>query len=417
MPTKFSGLPNETAETIGPQVDDYTDNGADGDAEENEIVNAIVECDNGKIYIGGGFLKVYDEGGVLRNRKHLACWDSVVDDLTSWSPAVTPEPSADPFHVINAICPNGTEAKVYVGGVFDAIDGTTRNNLARIQSDGSLESWAPNPNAEVYAIATTGGKVFVGGDFTVIGGNSVTRFACVDRDSASTLITGWGHTFNDRIYAITLSADESKLYVGGKFTSVTPSGGSATTRKYVAEFNVSDGTMTSWNPDWTVSSFDESPGGKQVMDLAISPDATYLVAATNGTGNDYSNACVVWQKSSGVFPNAPSRHAHITGDPGDNQAVDCNNTYAWIGHHGRGVQSPSTPVGRDRKLYAVRLSDAANLAPLVDSDQWEVSEYLGGSVSGDTVRGTWVVNCGKTGLNIGGGQDTPRRGFVRYKKP
>jgi len=58
------------------------------------------------------------------------------------------------------------DGKVIVGGDFWFAGGLPRQNLARINPDGTLDPfWSPDPDGIVNAIAVEGTSVFVGGIF------------------------------------------------------------------------------------------------------------------------------------------------------------------------------------------------------------------------------------------------------------
>jgi hypothetical protein len=61
----------------------------------------------------------------------------------------------------------------YIGGLFTAVGGIARNNVAHILSDGSLDlNFNPNANNQVFTMALSGSNIYLGGDFTTVGGGS-----------------------------------------------------------------------------------------------------------------------------------------------------------------------------------------------------------------------------------------------------
>ncbi|MCB0765562.1 MAG: delta-60 repeat domain-containing protein, partial [Flavobacteriales bacterium] len=68
----------------------------------------------------------------------------------------------------------------YIGGAFTSVGGTTRNRLARINADGTLNAWNPNSNNTVYSLAFSGGNVYAGGVFTSVGGQTRRLIAALD---------------------------------------------------------------------------------------------------------------------------------------------------------------------------------------------------------------------------------------------
>ena len=76
--------------------------------------------------------------------------------------------------------------KILVGGNFTTIGGVTRNYIARLNPDGSIDaSFNPNPNGYVYSIAVQAdGEILVGGNFTTIGGVARNRIARLNPDGS-----------------------------------------------------------------------------------------------------------------------------------------------------------------------------------------------------------------------------------------
>src|SRR5262249_50392278 len=71
------------------------------------------------------------------------------------------------------------DGKILVGGSFTTLAGQTRNNLGRLNADGSLDNtFFPSANSNVTALALQpDGAVLVGGAFTNISGQARSGFA------------------------------------------------------------------------------------------------------------------------------------------------------------------------------------------------------------------------------------------------
>jgi uncharacterized delta-60 repeat protein len=84
-----------------------------------------------------------------------------------------------------------SDGKVLIGGLFTTINGTNRNNIARLNANGSLDSsFNPGTGADgwVHSIALqSDGKVIIGGDFTIVNGVARPRVARLYGDSAPSL--------------------------------------------------------------------------------------------------------------------------------------------------------------------------------------------------------------------------------------
>jgi len=72
-----------------------------------------------------------------------------------------------------------SDGKIVIGGAFTTVGGTTRTRIARLNSDGTLDtSVDPSANNEVSALAIrSDGKVVIGGFFTTVGSATRNRVA------------------------------------------------------------------------------------------------------------------------------------------------------------------------------------------------------------------------------------------------
>jgi uncharacterized delta-60 repeat protein len=103
---------------------------------------------------------------------------------------------------------------VLLGGSFTTIAGVSRNRIARLNSDGSLDTTfesSSGPNLQVNTLALqSDGKVLVGGQFTSINGVSRNRIARLNSDGS--LDTGFdpGTGFGHTVFALALQAVSSR---------------------------------------------------------------------------------------------------------------------------------------------------------------------------------------------------------------
>jgi uncharacterized delta-60 repeat protein len=116
-----------------------------------------------------------------------------------------------------------TDGKVLIGGAFTSILGTARNNIARLNTDGSLDTgFNPNANNIVTSIAVQAdGRILVGGFFTNIGGaqrTSLARLDAVTGVADSFNPTPSGHDIHD-VSSISVQSD-GKIVIAGFFTRV-----------------------------------------------------------------------------------------------------------------------------------------------------------------------------------------------------
>jgi hypothetical protein len=199
-----------------------------------------VAASGGTAYLGGDFQAVSPPGSKdaadLVERKHLAAFSDSGKKLADWNPGADKEVRA------LLVAPDGR--RIYAGGAFSRVGGTTQSRLAALDAaTGALDAafHPPKPDAIVRALALSpDGKVlYVGGDFstlTVADGTVEARPHLAALDAATGSLLPWmppedaggryyGQTgVKDKtrpggVHAIIASADGSTVHVGGSFLS------------------------------------------------------------------------------------------------------------------------------------------------------------------------------------------------------
>lgn len=118
-----------------------------------------------------------------------------------------------------AVQPDG---KIVIGGLFNTVNQSPRNNLARLNPDGSLDdSFVADSGAgifgTVYALAVDSvGQIVVGGQFNRAGNTSAQNLVRYRADG--TLDTDFPQSGgpNGTVYAVSILAD-GRIVVGGEF--------------------------------------------------------------------------------------------------------------------------------------------------------------------------------------------------------
>ncbi|MBA4149080.1 MAG: delta-60 repeat domain-containing protein [Verrucomicrobia bacterium] len=182
-----------------------------------------------------------------------------------------------PIIYASALQPDG---KLLVAGDFEYVNSMPRRRLARINPNGTLDtSFDPGTGPSgslqyIYAMALqSDGKVVVGGGFTSINGITRNRIARVNSDG--TLDTGFdpGTGSNGRVFALALQND-GKIIAGGNFTTYN-----STSKPNLVRLS-SVGTLD------TTFTNGAGPNG-QVSTIALQPDGKVLIGGTfsqyNGT--------------------------------------------------------------------------------------------------------------------------------------
>ena len=192
----------------------------------------MIQPDNKTVFSGD--FRAYN--GTLRNRIARMNADGSLD--TGFM--ASPNSGANDTISCVALQPDG---KVLIGGVFTSFNSTNRFHIARLNSDGTLDasfSTGLGANGSVWALALqTDGKVLIGGNFTSV--NSTNRNNIARLNSDGSLDTGFSGRPNGTVNAIALQAD-GKVVLGGQFTSLDN-----TNYSHIARLNVDGSLDTSFN--------------------------------------------------------------------------------------------------------------------------------------------------------------------------
>jgi len=216
-------------------------------------VLAIAVQPDGKILAGGiGFNGANSIDGQTRNGIARLETDGRLDQTLDLG-------FVDGLVYATAVQPDG---KILIGGDFTTVFGNVRrNNIARLNADGTLDSFDPDADNAVNAIAVqSDGQILIGGDFTRInnvGGlnapNSLpileARYHIARLNGDGTLDRGFQAFANAPVYSIAVQAD-TRILVGGVFDMVASSNLSQEVpRSHVARFEATGEVDLPFSPD------------------------------------------------------------------------------------------------------------------------------------------------------------------------
>ncbi len=157
------------------------------------------------------------------------------------------------------------DGKTVIAGQFTSlrpngsVSGVSRNNLARLNADGSVDSsFDPNPNGPVRALVIQAdGRILIGGDFTFLqpggGATATTRNRVARLNADGTLDTGFNPNINGplqpQVFTIALQAD-GQILIGGNFATVQPAGAAAATaRRNLVRISGAGAVDATYNPN------------------------------------------------------------------------------------------------------------------------------------------------------------------------
>ena len=236
----------------------------------NLTINTTAKQSDGKIIIGGDFTAY---NGTTRNRIARLNTDGSLD--VSFNQGTGASNSIQTIAI-------QSDGKIITGGNFTAFNGTARNYITRLNADGSTDASFNPGTGSNYIIYSTAiqsdGKIIAGGYFTAFNGTTTNYIARLNTDgSLDASFNAAGSGANGIIYTVAIQSD-GKIIIGGEFTSFN---GSA--KNYIARLNT-DGT-----PDAT---FNPGTGaGNRIRATTIQSDGKIIIGGDftsyNGTGRNY----------------------------------------------------------------------------------------------------------------------------------
>ncbi|TXT51486.1 MAG: hypothetical protein FD140_1524 [Limisphaerales bacterium] len=319
---------------------------------------------DGKVLIGGQFTSL---GGATRLNLARLNTNGTLDA------AFDPVGGAD--SIVHAVAVQNNQ-RIVVGGDFTTIAGASRSFIARLNADGTIDnSFDPGfgPNGAVRAVVVDGsGNVVVGGEFTTFNGTSRRRIVRLTSAGAVDATFNPGTNLNGTVSAIALQSD-GKILIGGLFTQY-----GASPRAYVARLN-SDGSLdTSFNPGAGLDSF--------VSDLALLADGRVVVGGGFTAFNGISRNRVAILTAGGAL------------DPTSNLGTGANSFVAAILVQGDGrvvLGGGFTAFNGVTANYLTRINAGVNLGSGTigfSASNYDVAENAG-SVTVTVIRSAGTSNA------------------------
>jgi len=213
-----------------------------GTGANNTVTSVAVQSD-GKVLIGGSFT-AYNDTAINR----IARLNSNGTLDTSFTVGTGANNNVTSVAV-------QSDGKVLIGGSFTAYNSTARNRIARLNSDGTLDTSftvGTGANNTVNSVAVqSDGKVLIGGSFTAYNSTARNRIARLNSDGTLDTSFTIGIGANSTVWSVAVQSD-GKVLIGGHFTTYN-----GTARNYIARLN-SDGTLDTSFYNITNTVFDEA---------------------------------------------------------------------------------------------------------------------------------------------------------------
>jgi uncharacterized delta-60 repeat protein len=376
----FSMLKGQSRDSIGRlnangTVDSMFNPGADG------YVTALAVQADGKILIGGQFTTL---GGQPRSCIGRLNSNGTLDN--TFNPGAG---DSNPYVYSLVVQADG---RILVSGIFTTLGGGPRNNLGRLNSDGTLDnSFDPGADRAVHSLALQAdGSILVGGLFAKLGGQPRNYLGRLNPDGTP------DNSFNpgagDYVTSLAIQAD-GKVLVGGAFSTL---GGQ--TRNCLARLNATGPATQDLNYDGSTLTWLRGGTSPEVW-------RTTFESSTNGTSwTSWGGGTRIlggWQMNVGSLPTTGIVRARGYAVSG------YLNSSSWFVEAFAPPVWVSQPASQTRNAgESVTFSVAAVGAPPLNYQWWKDSVALNGATSAsltlnnllETEAGNyWVVVNGPGG--------------------
>lgn len=229
----------------------------------NFVVNDMSIQSDGKIIVGGSFSNF---NGTTANYITRLNSDGTLD--TTFNVGIG---ANNPIYC-TAIQNDG---KILIGGLFTLLNGTAINRIARLNTDGTLDNTftiGTGFNNDLREIVVQNdGKIIVAGDFTLFNGSSRNRIIRLNSNGSIDNTFNIGIGFNNTVHDIYIQNDD-KIIVCGNFTSFN-----GTARNRIIRLNSNGTNDTSFNPGAGASS--------EIRTIAMQNDGKIIIAGNFSSFN------------------------------------------------------------------------------------------------------------------------------------
>ena len=288
--TSLNGTPIKSIARLN--TDGSTDTSFNLGTHVNSISRIVVQSD-GKVLIAGRL--TYFNNGTPRNYIVRLNTDGTLDSSFYIGPKIN-------VTALSSLTIQN-DGKIIVGGLFNSFNTILRNNIVRLNSDGSVDTsfiLSPEPNRMVKTTAVqSDGKIIVGGNFTNYNGSHVIRVN-IDGSLDSSFMTGMSSGANYFVETISIQ-DDGRIIVGGDFTSYNGTGQNRLVRLIgctvpgvagIMDGNVCDegmATLDAFSSTGTISWYSTAKGGHLLgtggsfTTPNIDTITTYYVGVTNNS--------------------------------------------------------------------------------------------------------------------------------------
>ncbi len=310
----------------------------------NYWVNAMALQDDGKIIIGGYFIVV---NGKIRHSIARLNPDGTLDQAFQNNLSGTSDDSTSGGGEVDALAIE-SDGKIVMGGHFAKVNGVTRNSVARLNADGTLDSTFQNGGSGVDDAGTLGtvaslvvqsdGKIIIGGVFSSVGGQPRASLARLAADGSldPDFKYGAGEPVDDIVINTVALQPDGKIIVGGAFSSIA-----GADRKNIARLNA-DGSL---DRDFQKVSSSISASNSLVTSIALLPNGKVLIGGQFDQVNPASRTNIARLNADGT-PDASFQVAGVAGSSPSALALQNDGGIIVVGDFFAINRVPRKKIGR-----------------------------------------------------------------------
>ena len=197
------------------------------------------------------------------------------------------------FNADPEIIKQQADGKLIVGGYYTTYQGVSANRIVRLNTDFSIDDtfdYGTGFNAEVNQVQIqSDGKILVGGNFTQYNGTARNRIIRLETDGSIDTTFGIGTGFNATVWAITIQSD-GKILVGGDFTQY-----SGSSRSKIVRLNTNGSIDTTFTSPGTINN--------SVFDIGVQTDNKIILVGFFTQVSGVTNNRIARFSSTGVIDN------------------------------------------------------------------------------------------------------------------
>ncbi|WP_299130081.1 T9SS type A sorting domain-containing protein [uncultured Winogradskyella sp.] len=210
--TSYNGIESNHIARLNSDgtLDTSFSSGTGVDAAANTAINIIETQDDGKIVVSGNFTSY---NGIPSNSIARLNSDGSLD--SNFNSGMGPDNSVSSIVIQD-------DEKILIGGSFSNYNGIESNRIARLNNDGSLDSnfnSGIGPNNSVFKISIQDdGKILTGGNFLTYNELSIRNIARLNSDGSLDINFNASTGANNTVNTVKIQDDE-KILIGGSFSN------------------------------------------------------------------------------------------------------------------------------------------------------------------------------------------------------